>query len=244
MGFLTHLRAAGSGAIVCLLLSSFAPLRSHGPLRRLSPQRLLYNETVLPPNFHSQRLATVTNPYYGIHVFALGKNGSLWHKFQTGPPDLNVSIPFTPMSPWHCLTPNASLTWSNEPAAAVNRDGHIEIFVGLGNSSTQLWQMYQSDPKDPLSWSAPRAPACSCGPEATECPQCKDCSTRPDCMKNYWIGSEVITTSDAELRLDQQDQKLKLYFRNSDGHMYELSQEEPNKSEKWAQQSIQLATFE
>eukprot|EP00966_Prymnesium_polylepis_P050421 1167021-Prymnesium_polylepis.1 len=46
--------------------------------------RMLYNNTVLPQNdtFH-QQFAMVVNPHYGLHVFARGANGSLFHMFQT-----------------------------------------------------------------------------------------------------------------------------------------------------------------
>lgn len=256
MGFLSHLAAACCGA---LLLAVFSTRGSRLPAtgsRRLhssvsltsgGPGRLQWNETVLPENVIDLRLPTVLNPNYGLHVFALGKNGSLFHKFQTGPSNLEAALPFTPMSDWHCLTPNASLVFGNDPAVALNADGRIELFVGFKAESYDLWQMYQTDAKNPLAWSLPRAPSCLCGcpdPDPSKCTWCDNCDSRPDCSQHYWMGWCPFTTSDMELLLDPADQKLKLHYRNFDGHMYQLSQKNPSNSTIWAPRAVQMAIFE
>eukprot|EP00933_Yihiella_yeosuensis_P037733 TRINITY_DN3171_c0_g3_i1.p1 TRINITY_DN3171_c0_g3~~TRINITY_DN3171_c0_g3_i1.p1 ORF type:complete len:265 (-),score=39.60 TRINITY_DN3171_c0_g3_i1:87-881(-) len=220
------------------LRSNFIPFAGPGPL--------MWNQSVLPSNIVSQRLTVVRNPHYGHHVFALGANGSIWHKFQTGPLNKNITMTI-PMSEWHCLTKNASLVFGNDPAAAVNPDGHIELFAAFKADSYDLWQMYQTNPKDPLAWTAPRGPTCMCeDPDPAKCPWCMNCASRPECQKNYWFpGAPPFTTSDMELLLDPIDHKLRLYYRNFDGHMYYIKQEKPNKSDKWSDEGgVQLAIFE
>lgn len=207
--------------------------------------RPMWNDSVLPANVASQQLPMVKNPHYGLHVFALGNNGSLWHKFQTGAAHLEAPLPYAPMSPWHCLTPNSSLVWGNDPAVALNADGHIELFVGLQRDSMDLWQMYQTNASDPLSWSLPRGPTCICdAPDPMACPWCIDCPKRPECKQHYWLGYAPFTTSDPEVFLDPVDSMLKLNFRNFDGHLYQLSQQEPGNSVRWSSETVQFAIFE
>lgn len=260
MGALSHVASAAGGALLLLLLGAhrqasfeLAPdseSQARSPARKLAAPKVLdslnprWNETVLPPNIIDIRLPVVKNPNYGIHVFALGANGSIWHKFQTGPVD-NSSIKTMPMSGWHCLTKNATLVWGNDPSVVVNADGHIELFVGLKVDSLDVWQMYQTDPKNPLAWSEPRAPACICeDPDPSKCPWCDNCNARPECSKDYWMGWVPFTTSDIETMLDPVDNKVKLHYRNFEGHVYQISQAEPSKSDKWATEAVQLALFE
>lgn len=268
MGLLSHVAAAVGGAIVMLFCSNWdfsqSQVRnvshvSHA-LRAISDLKIqkqvhtdavdplpvvFWNNSVLPPNIVSQRLTVVKNPFYGHHVFALGLNGSVWHKFQTGP-EVDGNLPHIPMSPWHCLTPNSSLIFGNDPAAAINEDGHIELFVAYKADSYDLWQMYQTDARNPLAWTKPRGPTCMCAdPDPAKCPWCVDCAQREECMKNYWFpGAPPFTTSDMEVLLNPEDEKLRLYYRNFDGHMYYLQQEAPNKSDKWQVGGMQMAIFE
>lgn len=225
-----------------------APRRLSGTPRGLMslPHHVLWNDSVLPDNIIDQRLPSVVNPNYGLHVFALGKNGSLFHKFQTGPIDMTqLPYPIAPMSEWHCLTPNASKIWGNDPAVEVNQDGHIELFVGFKQDSYDLWQMYQTDPKNPLAWSQERGPTCMCDAVSpTACPWCTNCNERYDCYKNYWLDHAPFTTGDPELIMDKTTGMLNLLFRNFDGHMYRLSQREPNNSTRWSFDSVQFAIFE
>merc|ERR1712216_840773 len=109
-----------------------------------------------------------------------------------------------PMSQWLCLTPNASLVFGNSPAIALNADGHIELFVGYKNDSLDLWQMYQTDPKDPLAWSVPRAPYCD--PAMATCRQCLQ---KPECKATFWTNGFAWTTSQQSLWLDPKDNLLK-----------------------------------
>lgn len=217
----------------------------------LGTERSLWNG-VLPENIVDQQLSMVRNPHYGVHVIALGKNGSLFHKYQTGPATIPVSgaQSSVPMSDWLCLTPNlvpifgntsAPTTvvpvFGNSPAVALNADGRIELFVGYQPDSLDLWQMYQTDPKDPLAWSAPRAPYCD--PSLTACIKCV---AEPACKAHFWNEGYLWTTSQQSLWLDPISKKLKLAWRNFDGHVYEMTQDKESVSTHWRENSVQYAT--
>lgn len=211
---------------------------SHGARRLLGLRRPHWNG-VLPDNIVDQQLPTVRNPHYGMHVIALGKNGSLWHKFQTGPANMSAAIPYVPMSPWHCLTKDPSLIFANSPAIALNADGRIELFVAYKPDSLDIWQMYQTDPKDPLAWSAPRAPYCD---PATS--SCRRCLAQPACKATFWSDGYAWTTSQQSLWLDPNDKKLRLTWRNFDGYVYEMVQAAPSSSTHWINNALQYAIFE
>eukprot|EP00930_Biecheleria_cincta_P090164 TRINITY_DN79502_c0_g1_i1.p1 TRINITY_DN79502_c0_g1~~TRINITY_DN79502_c0_g1_i1.p1 ORF type:complete len:252 (+),score=21.49 TRINITY_DN79502_c0_g1_i1:58-756(+) len=190
-----------------------------------------WNGSVLPDNIQNQQLPIVRNPHYGAHIIALGANGSLWHQFQTGP--LNTSSGTVPMSDWHCLTPDPKLIFGNSPAVALNADGRIELFVGYKNDSLDLWQMYQTDATNPLAWSAPRAPYCDPSDKS-----CVACLQKPECKSTFWTDGYVWTTSQQTLWLNPQDKKLRLSWRNFDGHVFEMTQGEPSNSTKWPLGSV------
>eukprot|EP00462_Mataza_sp_D1_P001303 CAMPEP_0175093724 /NCGR_PEP_ID=MMETSP0086_2-20121207/3182_1 /TAXON_ID=136419 /ORGANISM="Unknown Unknown, Strain D1" /LENGTH=186 /DNA_ID=CAMNT_0016366739 /DNA_START=124 /DNA_END=684 /DNA_ORIENTATION=- len=165
----------------------------------------------------------VFNPNYGLHVFARGKNASLYHKWQTGPVNSSSGIDNAPMSDWHCLTPNASLTFDTDPTAALNANGQIEIFVRM-STFIDLWQIYQADPKNPDSFLPAREGTCMCpfvSPD--DCPWCLDCESRPECSKAYFCDHAPFPTSAATVLMGD-DKKLKVMYRGFDGRMYALTQ--------------------
>lgn len=203
---------------------------------------------VLPGNIVDQQLPAVRNPHYGMHVIALGKNGSLFHKYQTGPANTSGPESFVPMTDWLVLTPptyrNTSgvdlpLVFGNNPAVALNADGRIELFVGYVADSLDLWQMYQTDAKDPLAWSKVRPPFCD--PAFADCKQCVD---KPECRAGFWSDGFTWTTSQQSLWLNPVDQKLRLTWRNFDGHMYEKVQTAPSKSDHWHTDGLDYSVFE
>ena len=78
-----------------------------------------YPHPVLPqdPNTtQHQQFASVVNPHYGLHVFATGTNGSLYHMWQTSDPSeggfansTSLSVPTLSLSVRsfdHSLTPS------------------------------------------------------------------------------------------------------------------------------------------
>lgn len=184
-----------------------------------------YNHTVLDPDhIEDQVWAQVYNPNYGLHVFARGLNKSIWHKFQTGPVK-NTSDPAAkiPMSKWHCLTPNKTLTFDTDPAAAVNAKGQIEVFVRF-TGYIDLWQIHQIDPKDPLSWSPAREGTCMCpAVSPTECPWCIACKAGTKCDRAYFSDHIPFPTSQASV-LMRSDKRLQVNYRGFDGRMYSLIQ--------------------
>lgn len=208
---------------------------------------------VLPDNIIDQQLPMVRNPHYGMHVIALGKNGSLFHKYQTGEVNKSAAFPHVPMTNWICLTPNVAMIFGNDtnptsavpvfgnsPAIALNADGRIELFVGYKPDSLDIWQMYQTDPKDPLAWSAPRAPYCD--PSLTSCITClKD----PKCTAaNFYTTGYAWTTSQQSLWLEPTTKKLKLTWRSFDGHLYEMTQSAPSMSASYPLDLLQYAIME
>lgn len=207
-----------------------------------------YPQTVLPQNdtFH-QQFAMVMNPNYGLHVFARGANSSLFHKFQTGV-YTDVTGTTANMSEWHCLTPNPGWTsagrkplifWE-DPVAEINNDGRAEIFIRL-TGDLDLWQIYQTDAKDPLAWTEPRPPACLCNfppcvdKGQTKCGVVSQCdNTGLDCDKEdpnqYWLQGSAFPTANMNMLKDPSDGRLTVYFRNFDGQIYTNSQMEPGNS--------------
>mmetsp|Transcript_658 Transcript_658/g.1531 ORF Transcript_658/g.1531 Transcript_658/m.1531 type:complete len:269 (-) Transcript_658:89-895(-) len=203
---------------------------------------------VLPDNIIDQQLPMVRNPHYGVHIFALGKNGSLFHKYQTGQPNMSDPMAEVPFTKWLSLTPSTykntsgvalPLIFANSPAVALNADGRIELFVAFQPGSLDIWQMYQTDATNPLAWSAIRAPYCD--PAFADC---RKCLAEPDCRKQFWSSGYLWTTSQQSLWLDPRDKKLRLMWRNFDGHMYEMPQNEPSKSDLWDEQSLQYPVCE
>jgi len=243
----SNLLSALAGALFVLYLQQFV-----GEPRRLSrldleplPVRPEWNKSVLPGNIVDQKIALVVNPHYGLHAFALGANGSIWHKYQTSPVNMSGLMPKAVMSEWHVLTPNASLIFGNDPVVALNADGRIELLVGYKKDSLDIWQMYQTDAKDPLAWSKPRGPACMCeDPDPSKCPWCMTCADRPECDEQYWLKSFPFTTSDMSMMLDPTDNKLKLYYRSFDGFLYRMEQQKPGYSKKWTDSAVQFGFFE
>lgn len=189
----------------------------------------------MPFNIFDLQIPMVHNPHYGIHLVVLGQNGSLYHRFQTGPTNTSALMPYIPMSDWHVLTKDPTLFWGNSPAIALNADGRIELIVGNTNGSLDLFQMYQTDAKDPLAWSKPRPPWCDAlGPPADPaCAKCADAPPSDPCYDEFWITGYVWATNEQSLWLDPNDKKLKLFWRSFTNEIYMISQKEPSNSKQW-----------
>merc|ERR550514_1112507 len=113
------------------------------------------------------------------------------------------------MTEWLLLSPpthpNTSgtdlpLIFGNSPAIALNADGRIELFVGYKPDSLDIWQTYQTDAKNPLAWSTPRAPYCDPSMDS-----CKQCLKQEACRATFWSSAFVWTTSQQYLWLNPQD---------------------------------------
>lgn len=242
---------ASLAGVVMLFAGEGAPRPAHGGRALLGLQGQPTAPEwhgVLPSNGIDQQLPMVRNPHYGLHVIALGKNGSLYHKYQTAPVNTSDPNPMVQMTDWLVLTPatykNTSgvtlpLTFGNAPAVALNADGRIELFVGFAPDSLDVWQMYQTDAKNPLAWSFPRAPMCD--PSFVDC---RKCLAKPECKATFWSDGYTWTTSQQSLWLDPKDNKLRLTWRNFDGHMFEKVQLAPSKSDHWGTDGLQYPIFE
>ena len=93
-----------------------------------------------------------------------------------------------------------------------------------------LWQLYQKDPTDPQSFTAPRSPWCLCNfppcQNQTKCgleAQCDnkgvDCSTADTSV--YWNDHAPFPTSNTNALLDPVTGTVKVIFRGFNGEMYE-----------------------
>jgi len=137
-----------------------------------------------------------------LHVFALGSDGALYHKYQPlgGNPPAN-------WTQWilRAKAPGGS-KWDADPAVAVAPDGSLEVFIRqLAN--LDLWQMYQTDASDPNAWSVPRECSCIVMP-------CND--TNPN---DFWNTSPVFPTSDVTITTGP-DGWNRLFYRGFDGALY------------------------
>ena len=200
---------------------------------------------------------TKKQQHYGLHVFATGANGSLFHMWQTS----NVSdTGEASMSKWACLTPDPVYAsagfvppvWWWDPAAVVNTDGHIDVFIRL-LADKNLWQLYQKDPTDPQSFTAPRSPWCLCNfppcQNQTKCglaAQCDnkgvDCSTADTSV--YWNDHAPFPTSNMNALLDSVTGTVKVIFRGFNGEMYEQHQLIPGNSSKYKGGVVYTGIFE
>lgn len=220
-----------------------------------------YDNPVLPENgtwsAFAWQPAVVNNPNYGLHVFTLGANKSLYHKYQTGNFSANNTIT---MSDWICLTPDNGITsaglvplifW-DDPVAIVNDDGRIEVFIRL-KSDNDLWQIYQQDAKDPLSFTQPRGPTCLCNfppcvdQNQTKCGVSQNCDNQGlDCsdpsVPAGWNNHAPFPTSN--MNAMKVDGRVQVVYRGFDGRMYMDRQVTPGNSTRYVGGPIVDSIFE
>jgi hypothetical protein len=213
---------------------------------QMSTDKVRWAGAVLPDNIVDQQLPIVRNPHYGLHIVALGANGSLFHRYQNGTLNHTIAGDELPMTNWICLTPDNTFIFGNPPAIAMNADGRIELFAGDKNGSLDLIQMYQLDATNPLSWSKPRAPWCDAlGPPADpECARCSNLPVTDPCYDKFWNTGYVWTTNSQTLWLDPSDKMLKLSWRSFTGEMFQISQKSPSNSKQWAVDSLTFHSSE
>eukprot|EP00164_Ancoracysta_twista_P007438 GFYU01010559.1.p1 GENE.GFYU01010559.1~~GFYU01010559.1.p1 ORF type:complete len:239 (-),score=71.05 GFYU01010559.1:54-770(-) len=174
------------------------------------PQHMVGYPNEVLPHSNVTNLAIVNNPNYGLHVFALGKDRKIYHRWQNKT-DANP-IGF---SDWHMLTPG-NLTWDCDPAAGINEDGRIEVFF-RNTVDLDLWQIRQTDATNPLSWSNMRGPACICN-----YPPCPECYNVP--YDKFWSMQPLFPTSDTTVVKDPVDGHLQVLYRGFDGALYIVEQ--------------------
>jgi len=161
------------------------------------------------PEGNTTVIATAHTKYF-VQVFALGKDGQLWHRY------LDLHLPSANWTDWimHPRT-NATLTFDADPAVGVNPDGTVEVFIRDKNN-LDLWQIFQTDPTNADNWSVWR-----------EC----SCVNYPGCFepKNvyYWNTQPAFPTSDPTIVPDPVDGRLQLFYRGFDGGYYVSRQQQP-----------------
>eukprot|EP00466_Bigelowiella_natans_P015648 jgi/Bigna1/85448/estExt_fgenesh1_pg.C_40110 len=181
----------------------------------------------------SQNFAQVLNPHYGLHVFATGKNGSLYHKYQTG---YNRALDVANMTDWICLTPNKTQIWFGRTHSEHTSTDILTL--------PSLLQLYQTNPKDPLAWSKPRGPTCMCAAaDPNDCPWCNNCTARPECSSQYYLDRATFPTSNMNLIRNLKG-GLDLIYRGFDGRMYSVSQRIPGNSSKYTFTTTYDSIFE
>jgi len=188
-------RTFASVAVLCIavcLAGVIANLEMRNP-RYPNPKLPEGNTTVL---------AVAEQPFF-LHVFALGVDGVLYHKYQ--PLHQNPAANWTNWIP-RAKAPMAS-SWDADPAVTLAADGSLEVFIRQ-LADLDLWQIYQTDPKDPNAWSNPRECSCMTMP-------CND--TNP---KDFWNSSPVFPTSDISILHTGPNHSPRLFYRGFDGGLY------------------------
>ena len=115
-----------------------------------------------------------------------------------------------------------------------------------------LWQMYQKDPKDPQSFTAPRGPTCLCNfPPCSgqkKCGLANQCDNKGvDCTKAdpsvSWNDHAPFPTSNMNA-LRAPDGTVHVYFRGFNGQFYENHQVTPGNSTKYVGGMVYDGVFE
>jgi hypothetical protein len=156
-------------------------------------------------------------------VFALGKNGGLWHRYIIKNSSLSHqhrqlahAVAHRALAPRTVITAQWSAWkqlavapqnsfWDTDPVAGLSTDGHIDVFI-REHMNLDTWQVYQTDATDPEAWSAPR-----------ECANV-DGSAQPNAT--FWNTQCTFPTSDLTIQNSPDDGSLELFFRGFDGKLF------------------------
>lgn len=139
-----------------------------------------------------------------LHVFAIGKNTTnLYHKYQ----DFSTGA----WTEWILRAAAFNGTWDSDPAAGVNLDGRVEVFIRY-STNLDLWRIYQLDPLDATQWSVA---------EEASCVDMDGCAVKKG---PYWNTQPVFPTSDVQVLNDPADGRLQVFYRGFDGALYKVAQ--------------------
>jgi len=154
----------------------------------------------------------ITDNGYAIHVFALGKDGGLWHKYQA----VNES-----WTDWILRAKADDGVWDSDPACGVNKgDNTVEVFIRYSRN-LDLWQMYQLDARDPTQWSVARESSCVDLP-------CNNTGS-----KTFWNTQPIFPTSDISVVSDSSSGQMSLFYRGFDGGLYVVKKKESTAHSYW-----------
>jgi len=141
----------------------------------------------------------ITDNGYALHIFALGKDGGLWHKYQA----VNES-----WTDWILRAQAVDGIWDSDPSCGVNTaDDTVEVFIRYSRN-LDLWQIYQLDARDPTQWSIARESSCVDLP-------CNNTSG-----KSFWNTQPIFPTSDISIVNDPLTGQISLFYRGFDGGLY------------------------
>lgn len=154
----------------------------------------------------------------GLQMVALGRDGQVWHIYQTPENKSKWSKwrPITSLCPSK-INLSRKCRFDGDPALGVNEDGRLEIFVRF-RENLDLWQLYQPNAADPSKWTVPRES--SCVDQDQE-------SGKWFCLSHdsYWVGENpAFPTSNIAVLRHPTTSKLQVFFRNFEGHMYMVEQ--------------------
>jgi len=154
----------------------------------------------------------ITDNGYALHVFALGKDGGLWHKYQ----EVNES-----WTDWILRAQAIDGVWDSDPACGVNKDDNtVEVFIRYSRN-LDLWQLYQLDAKDPTQWSIARESSCVDLP-------CNNTS-----HLTFWNTQPIFPTSDISMVSDSTTGQLSLFYRGFDGGLYVVKKKDNTAHSYW-----------
>jgi len=170
-----------------------------------------YNQTL--PNGNTTMFG-VKKMSYGLHVFALSKEGYIVHQVVNS---TSSRIPSPTASGVWLLMPNSHQgstpagqpqTYDSDPILGQNDDGRLEILI-RSHISLDFWHYYQEDANDPYKWVGPREPACLCNfppcENQTRCGNNENCGNDGyDCSApgfensgpKWWNSQAIFPTSD------------------------------------------------
>lgn len=192
------------------------------------------------PDFPT-KIPVAINPNYGGHIVALGRDGKIYHKYQTSP---GFSGNWTD---WKCLTPDLTKVpcsaapkcngYDNNPVIVWQPvNGTLVVFVRQMDD-LDVHEFHLANPKDPESWIPVRAPSCLCN--FPPCENQTKCGTEANCDNKgvncddpqhhtaslqYWNSQPIFPTSELQVLADAEN-KLNLIFRGFDGNLYVVRQE-------------------
>jgi len=154
----------------------------------------------------------ITDNGYALHVFALGKDGGLWHKYQV----VNGS-----WTDWILRAEAIDGVWDSDPSCGVNKDDNtVEVFIRYSRN-LDLWQIYQLDARDPTQWSIARESSCVDLP-------CNNTS-----HLTFWNTQPIFPTSDISVVSDSSTGQLSLFYRGFDGGLYVVKKKDSQTHSYW-----------
>jgi len=182
-------------------------------------------KTVLPYSDRVKLSISYTN--YGKHLFALGKDGQLWHVYQLGEKEWTEWAPLTDLCP-NATDAKRKCNFNADPVVGKNLDGRLEVFVRFADN-LDVWQLYQKDANDPMSWTSIRESACVDQDQKSGKWYCFGDGGDAD-NEAYWLGQPAFPTSDLTLVNDPKSGALTLIYRGFTGNMFSTTQRIPGNS--------------